>query len=250
MWRYDFMQVSGNDLKVTGITAVMDTGAFGDNSISSGVLDIAHAPFDPENIKMSADYADGYSNNFDYAFTASLPLIGLVHSETSHREVEVDGSGTLTTPFGVYDVLRLKVIEYTTMVDDMGGQVENKLDTSLTYEYWAKGIGEPVVEVRMNEDWTTTEGRVLMVKSTEFNQPPNTTATQELSHTKNFSIFPNPTKDQVRILLPNSFEADQMIVYNAIGKVVLQRNTQQQRSFLLSLGDLEPGMVYCGNAPF
>jgi hypothetical protein len=99
--------------------------------------------------------------NIDSSSSAyELPIPGLVYYSTSkHRKNTVDGWGTLITPYGTFDALRVKSeiqINDSLYIDTLN--IGFPINRSLTeYKWLGNGFGEPLLQV-------TQEGLVTTVR--------------------------------------------------------------------------------------
>ncbi len=118
--------------------------------------------FDPHSKLYELPLQFGNTFTDDYVIQSGFPgfppLVDSIRfTQTTHRDVTVDGWGQVTTPVGIYDALRIKVDDSTTSVTEflVGGvwTVQPGADTALTieYEWLAKETMGPAVAVVFDE---------------------------------------------------------------------------------------------------
>jgi len=71
-----------------------------------------------------------------------------------------------------------------------------------------------------------------------------TNTEETLSHEPNFTIVPNPARDNTLITLPKTAQQISVIVYNSFGEVVIQNSYGSTQSFKLSLVNLASGTYF------
>jgi hypothetical protein len=155
---------------------------------------------------------------------------------TTNRSTEVDAWGSLKTPTGTFDVLRLKKIDETNTIleikisvfgipnvlwqdpsDPNGLGIDPStlpfvgLDTIITYEFWDDKEQQPILKFLTDGNGTATYGQYAR------------TATNTSGIAQNYEVraFPNPATDNFTLEmngLPNG--EYRLKVYNIIGKEV------------------------------
>lgn len=151
-----------------------------------------------------ADEIYQFPMNYGQSFesTANLeigvPDFGYLLIDRS-RQNEVDGWGTLTTPYGTFDVLRYKsvVSEYDSIYVESTGQ-GNAIQRDYTEYHWlANGLGLPMLSVQMDAAIGNT---VIYVDSARI---VNVGIAESDRIEQALKVFPNPGKTTLNI----AFEA-------------------------------------------
>ncbi len=160
------------------------------------------------------------------------------------RQNEVDGWGTITTPFGTFDVLRYKsvVSEYDSIYVESTGE-GNAIQRDYTEYHWlANGTGLPVLLVQMDAAIGNTviyldSARMVNVGLAEQNLPDHS-----------LKVFPNPVRTSLNIAIES---ADPLLASMKIFDLhnrCIYRNQQLQinqglNTFTFFTGDLhlKPG---------
>lgn len=177
------------------------------------------------------------------ASTGNPPLVtvdSLRITFSATRTTEVDAWGSLTTPTGTYDVLRLKKVDYTNTVLEVKVTffgVPNTLwqnlsdpnnvlgvdpatlpfgglDTIVTYEFWDENEQQPILKALTGSDGeTATYGQYARQTGTS-------TKGQALTNGKAY-VYPNPATDNFTLELKNFEAGDYTLkMYNMLGKEV------------------------------
>jgi hypothetical protein len=162
----------------------------------------------------------GVSDSTSAFYLASIPSFGS-YGQSIKREVEVDGWGSLITPFNNYDVLRLKTTLHQTdtfYVDtfQFGNSIERP--TLVIYEWWAKNISFPVMRVEY-ENNSITKAWYADQLHVGFND----------SFESDLLFFPNPTTDKLMLNINASYSKD-FSLYDITGHLVKRGKTNGEIS--------------------
>lgn len=158
---------SSTDIPLDQITSflpvtITDMFLFSKNS-SSAVKSVGYAisingtevPFKSDTIEtryaLPLDYGDTY-NSRGYTNLDMNPIYNGIWRQHRYRESEVDGWGSITTPYGTFDALRVKhlIQENDSLFMEIGGfpvWVPLPIPDSYIYEWWATGKKEPVLRI-------------------------------------------------------------------------------------------------------
>ncbi len=149
-------------------------------------------------------------------YSIGLPGVGFIHREIQ-RNNTVDGWGTLTTPYGTFDVLRQK-----SEVSEFDSIYLDSLSTGLPlyreyteYTWIGKDQKIPLLSI------TTSLGGIIgtYVDSVRVNP---SSINQQIDVANNISVFPNPTTGVVNITADLVATADIKIdVFNNFGVKVI-----------------------------
>jgi hypothetical protein len=142
------------------------------------------------------------------------------------RKDTVDGWGTLTTPFGEFQTIRMKthIVEYDSIyIDSLGvGIPLTQLITE--YRWLANGYHEPVLMVTEN-GFLVTATYMDSVRSTFLDVP----EVEAKSSSFDFTLYPNPCSNYVSVSYELLNDADVKIsVYSIYGNQVKQFASARQ----------------------
>jgi len=186
---------------------------------------------DPDKVyQFPLTFGDRDSSTYRLAFS---PDNNTHFVRKGYRINDVDGYGTVITPYGTFDCLRLKVLVKQT--DSLGNNnipfpVEIT-QTTINYVWLAKGQHAPIVEVQgailpFNGNYNATQ---LRYRDAYRNLNPNGIAQVDDNSAK---VYPNPATDFF------SLEGVQgehpLAVYDSQGRVVLHRIVSGEESVNIS----------------
>lgn len=211
---------------------ITDIFQFSKNS-SSAINSVGYAisvdgnelPFKSDTIEtryaLPMNFGDTYESR-GYSNIDLNPIYNGIWRQHRVRQSEVDGWGSITTPFGTFDALRVRhyIQESDSIYFDLGGfatWIPLPIPDSYIYEWWTNGEKEPVLRISTslfggNETPTTIE------YIDEYQGPG--AGIGELA--AEIHVFPNPTVDFLNI------EGLDQAVYNILsmdGKLQLEGST-------------------------
>ncbi len=166
----------------------------------------------------------GNTGNSYAQYALGLDNYGYIRKEVS-RSNTVDGWGTITTPYGTFDVLRLKseVIEFDSIyIDSLG--IGLPLYREFTeYSWLGKGQKVPLLKI------TSSLGGAVVtyVDSIRFN--PSAINDARYIDGDKMRVFPIPSKDLINISFELLAKCDiEIEVFNTNGIKVAERNVLNQ----------------------
>lgn len=146
-------------------------------------------PIDIE-YKFPMNYTDNHISNSK--FLVIIPTLA-AYGQSMERNSTVEGWGTLITPVGTYNVLKVKSVLTkvdTLFLDTLGSGFTIPRPEEIEYKWLAKGGSTPILKI------VTTLG---VVSSIEY-QANYFVGINELSIINDISVFPNPTKEFVQVV--------------------------------------------------
>ncbi len=144
------------------------------------------------------DYGDADTNFASYLI--SVPTVGAYGQEIV-RTNEVDGWGTLITPLGSYQVLRVKtelIYTDTFYVDQFGFGTQFTRPPSYEYKWLAQNGGTPIVT--LSEIGGGMGGPQLSFTYQDSIRPVGTSSALDI--TAEPKVFPVPASDELMIQIP------------------------------------------------
>lgn len=147
---------------------------------------------------------------------------------------EVDGYGSVTTPYGTFNCLRIHHTIYETdsiyMSTTAGGGnwFQLPMPTKHVYEWWTNGEGIPILTIETNE----TFGMQVVTK-TEYKDNISV-GTEDIENTETLVLAPNPSTGKVAL----NYVVDQLAVYNTQGDLIESYTDVDQ----VDLGHLPKGV--------
>ena len=173
--------------------------------------------------------AFGNNGTDTYEYEISIPSLGTLGQEGTITYV-VDGWGTLITPFGTYDALRIKTEinkSDTFYIDNLGFGL--RIPSSQTmYQWYAKNEGVPVLSI--------TKGGFGIVQSVQYKTIPLPATGIFSQDTKKGiidNIFPVPASEQFYVsFAPESSGKLEITLHSATGLTVYQRTIPAGKQIL------------------
>lgn len=167
----------------------------------------------------------------------SIPDMGYIMIDRNRSSV-VDGWGNLTTPYGTFEVLRLKstVSEYDSIYIDslqLGLPLQRNY---IEYQWIGKNFGTPLLGVTEDELFGTTIVFIDSVRGINVGIPEKILA-------KSFTVYPNPIQDVLKFQLKLASDCNLSIsFYDMTGKCVYRSENQKyylnSGEFVLPLSEL------------
>lgn len=159
-------------------------------------------------------------------FAVSIPGIGYI-GEVKKRKNTVDGWGTLITPFGTFQTIRVKseLSMHDTIFYNSTGYSIDRIETE--YKWLANGFGIPVLTVINRQTGTYVE-YIDSVRSTILNYKDDMAKNETELY-----VFPNPCKENISISfsLPKNSLVD-LSLFNLQGvKITTLLNSEQIKGF-------------------
>lgn len=190
--------------------------------------------WDPIDTIVELPAAFGNQDTCFSAFSATIPTLGY-YSEERTRYNSIDGWGTLITPFGTFDALR--IMSYSEIHDSlyyeaygMGFPMDR---TETEYKWYAHGYSIPVLQVVIR-DGMSASSTVTYVDSLR-NLSLNETTISEVN------VYPNPATDEVYIDIDVNHFPLNVVVVDVAGREVLSGEIIDNR---IDISGLSQG-VYC-----
>jgi hypothetical protein len=127
-------------------------------------------------------------------FSVNVPDVGFLLMSKNRRNT-VDAWGTLTTPYGEFQTLRVKteIYEYDSLYSDSLGIGFPIIRNYTEYKWLANGYPEPVLQITDELGIGANAVYIDSIRSTFLEIPE--TIRPEFA----FSVFPNPTRDYVTV---------------------------------------------------
>jgi hypothetical protein len=193
-------------------------------------------------------------NYNDYSFSRGYtdldlnPIYDAQWRQHRTRSTTVDGWGTVITPYGTFQALRLHhvITENDSIflsVQGTGMWIPIPIPVTHEYEWRSTSDKEAVMRIRTNEVLGSEQ-----VTAVEYRDNFNGLGLEEL--TVELSVFPNPVSDELHIQANQV--ADALVVIDATGKVVLRQpaNSTHEVISVKSLASGSYQLVFLKGASF
>ena len=196
-------------------------------------------PFRSDTVEKAYDFPLEYGNTYaSRAYTeADLnPIFDAILIQYKQRSSTVDGWGTITTPFGTFDALRIKhaISEIDSVYfsfSGFGSWLQLPVPNSNIYEWWTTSQNIPLLSIT-----TQNIGGQEQISAVEYKDSPQQglgITNQSLNSTIRIS---NPAHHQLKLFTEENIY--EVILYDLTGKVVKEVQNQS----ILNISDLPNGM--------
>ncbi len=163
----------------------------------------------------------GNMDSSDSDFQISLPGLGF-YGHDQHRVNEVDGWGTLITPYGTFNTLRVKstiTSNDSLYLDSLGTGFGFALPQTTEYKWLGNNQGIPLLQINT----TMTPFGIEIISSIRYRDSLRVlTGVPELQTSEfKFDIYPNPVATNIYIdLISDKAEDVNLVLFNAMGQQV------------------------------
>ena len=271
-----YVQVDANQMSTVGIVATIDGLVtnfpvplgqpridlvtpmnYSDATASSFDFQVALDPHNPAGTQL-----DSVISTFEVQSGGLVTIDSIRVSFNTIRTTEVDAWGNLKTPYGQFDVLRLRKVDTTNTVLDVKISVFGipnvlwqdptdpnglgvdpaelaslgiGIDTIITYEFWSTTEQQPILTYITDGNGSPTYGQYAT-------WPVSTRGIDETAIEVN--AYPNPAQDNFTLDLKNIEAGDYTLkMYNVIGKEVrsIPFRYSNGMKLLVQTGDLQNG---------
>jgi hypothetical protein len=182
----------------------------------------------------------GNEDSSDASVSYSFPGL-FYYSQQRHRVNQVDGWGTIQTPAGTFNALRVKstITDVDSFYLDTLGFGTGITLKSYEYKWLAQNGGTPVFQIGAQDLLGTPVISQIQYQDTTFH-----TGINDLTENYPVKIFPNPSFDYVQFELGHN-QFTSVTVYNALGQIVEQKILSSPASnFVMNVSQLQNGMYF------
>ena len=249
--------IESTDLPIDQLTAALpvsitDIFQFTRNSIDSltsigysMVVNGTEIPFKSDTIEKRYDFPIDFGNTTSsrgYTNMDLNPVYDAIWRQYRQHTSVVDGWGTITTPYGTFEALRIahNIQELDSIyitVSTFSFWVPLAVPSSNIYEWWTNGQDEPILRIN-----TSIVGGNENVSSVEYRDIYRGLDAGIEELTLSFDVYPNPTKNQLTVNSKNRI--DKISISDITGKKVKEMNGLFTKSTQVNTIDLVPGVYY------
>jgi hypothetical protein len=202
-------------------------------------------PFKSDTIETVYKFPTNFEDTFStrgYTYIDLNPVTEFKLKQYRQRTSVVDGFGTLTTPFGTFEVLRIKSVinELDSVYQTFfGGGGWNVLpQTVITeYEWWAQGKDDAMLKIVATENNGTPQ-----IRSIEYQDIYLGLDASIGENSFEFNLVPNPANNLISIESDLAIEHIQVIGLD--GSVVLKQNANNVSKATIEISMLQTGVYF------
>lgn len=217
---YVYATNTASSFTIQGVSGTADFGA--------GPLSINQVST-PSEILMNfpGNYLNTFTNNYvtnTKLFLGFDPGFGFViDSVRTHSHVKktalVDAWGSLTTPLGTFNVLRVEetIVKYDTtdaQIPAFGGWVDAvdfTADSTTGYTWWANGVGFPLVSIKLDS--------LSAIKEVTWLQSLPLVGINEATAASQVNVFPNPAQNEITFAVEAS-KVSSIQLFDIAGRMI------------------------------
>lgn len=214
------------------------------NGIANGGLGMDPIVYDPSLVALQfpMNYDDNFSSSYASTFSFSAEDEGFYKIIIRHHadvEKTVDGWGTITTPFGTYQALRINEAEHATdstffMLTETSEPMFLGVDESFTtsFSWYTNDVKLPVATFDQNGDFS-------------YSKPNNgNTGIEDQQTSSKVISYPNPVDAGYGFTFLGLANMDyELFMYDTNGKLIKQEKVSGLNVNISTEG-LQPGMYY------
>mgnify|MGYP002628668346 CR=1 FL=1 len=212
---------------------------FGTGSDEALVFD----PFD-RLITFPSTYETEFFNSYTFDLTldgAAFSVDSVVANNTTDKTSNFDAWGTVTTPFGTFDVIRQYVYESSTTEINaflLGFPVfsDTQVDETHTYFYWTNNAGSRYAVLEYTYDPLTD----IVTEAIWQSSAPVLSLEEDGISVSSLNIFPNPTSESLTIEV-DGLGAHNFEIVDGLGRTSLKGNMEGNVT-AISVAALENGI--------
>ena len=144
------------------------------------------------------NYGDSYESR-GYTYLNMNPIFNLIWIQYKQRSSTVDGWGSITTPYGTYEALRIKheINEIDSVFIDLTGTpswFEFPVPQSIEYEWIAKNEIEPILTIR-----TSLAGGSQSVTQVKYKDNYIEQESGIIENNIDLTVVPNPVHNELQV---------------------------------------------------
>ncbi len=219
--------VDSIDLVVTQLTLLYNFFGANNNKFSTRGLG-----FSVQGLPLPANYTDedeiyhfplnyGRRDSTTFAFAASLPTLG-DYKNSGWRRTEVDGWGTIQTPYGSFECLRLKSTVFTRdSLNFQGFNLGLPARTTVEYKWLAKEEKVPILEITGTQLLNTFTPTTVRYRD---RLPPVIPAASS-GDPLGLQLYPVPAHDKLFLRIHPTNPLQRIMIFDSFGKLVHDDNS-------------------------
>jgi len=183
--------------------------------------------------KFPLDYSDAYTSHGEWIM--SIPNT-FTYGQRKVRDVNVEGWGTLITPLGTFQALKVKMdldIVDTLSVDSLGINFSFPRPTATEYHWLANGYNAPLLQIN------TSFGIITSIK---YQDSLRINVGIEENDLANFSVYPNPATNYLVVQSEGKDLPTYLELFDLNGKLVLRQEANNTFINVLNVNELVSGI--------
>lgn len=187
-----------------------------------------------------------YSNadSSDSKYHVSIPHIAF-YGMRQHRVNHIDGWGTLKTPFGTFQALRVTTRLFmvdTLYIDTFHFGFATPIQ-QLQYKWLVNGQHLPVLQINEN----VVANNPVLSSIVYRDSLRRGLGISEISATKGIRVYPNPAKNMVYLQSQSAIQGAEFVMYNMTGQTIIHKHIERldaSSPFSVDINSIPQGMYF------
>jgi hypothetical protein len=203
--------------------------------------------FTPKDIIYEFPMTYNSTNVSPSGYTLDLTsTLGIYYSVEKTRTNLVDGWGTITTPYGTFDALRVMstIVEIDSFyIDSLGVGFATPPITTVQYKWLSPGKGVPVLQIN-------TAGGGIVTGISYLDSMQNTSTSEIPSAISEIVLFPNPVAKELFVKYNVLSKGNLFLeIYSSTGKLITSEQQEKNTTgeLMIKKIDLEKYNLKAGN---
>lgn len=172
-----------------------------------------------------------------FAYGLDIPTVG-EYSSRGGRKTEVDGWGSITTPKGTYDCLRVKsTLRISDSITFNGFNIGLPLRTEVQYYWLAKGEKAPILKATGNSFFGQFTPNVIQYR---YNAPVLVPQLKVQVEAGKVLLYPNPTSEILYLAVNGIDRIEAVQMFDEYGRLVKAIESHPQAG--IDIRDLQSGL--------
>ncbi len=229
---------------------ITDMFAFTRNSVDSltsigfsMVVDGTEIPFKSDTIEKRYDYPIDFNNTTysrGYTNIDLNPIVNAIFRQYRQHSSNIDGWGSITTPYGTFNALRIKhdITELDSIyMGNFSIWIPIPVPPSSIYEWWTTGQKEPILRIT-----TSNLGGNETVNSVEYRDSYRGLDAGLTEMSTEFQIYPNPVNNQ--LTLKTEKQIEKVNILDITGKQIKEITNISCNQLEINTSELMKGIYY------
>ncbi len=209
----------------------------------SMVVNSTEVPFKSDTIEKRYDFPIDFGNTTSsrgYTNIDMNPVYDAIWRQYRTHTSVVDGWGSITTPYGTFDALRIKheIHEIDSIyIGQFSIWLPLPLPVSYQYEWWTNGKKEPILRIT-----TSSAASTENITAVEYRDIYRGLDAGLMELTNDFNVYPNPTTNNLKLNCNQTVE--RITISDVNGKTIREFNVSPAKEHELNTSNLESGFYF------
>ncbi len=206
-------------------------------------VDGNEVPFKSDTIEKRYDFPINFNDTTysrGYTNIDMNPVIDAIYRQYRQHSSKVDGWGSITTPYGTFNALRIKhnISELDSIyIGTFQLWLPVPAPSKVIYEWWTTGEKEPILRITTSNLFGTET-----ISSVDYRDIYRGLDAGINELTKDFQVYPNPVTN--KLTLKNEKQIEKLNILDISGKVIKEISNFTSNSIEINTSELNQGIYY------